>query len=273
MNVKLDPTNAVRAYSSAFRKMRELPGFDQAALLRSEAGVILKTWASRTKVTTVLQVERRTMASVGKNMGIAKAGGENPYGITINNGKRRGYAGRIWFRTESGKFQNAGLIGPDGSYTTSFFHFRNRDWQRINSGAMAYASQLRARTPKTIASRGLAIQSIIQIADALKIDLAGVQGGGSLSASKIALGRGAIASNGRFFQNGIGQSGNEGTKSFVNMFTRLPYGAKIGMDAELARILAGRAKYIELKYKLGAFNSIKNSAAAFPNLFNTAGLN
>lgn len=273
MKVSLDPKAAVQAYSSAFRRIRDLPGFSQAQILRAEAGVILKTWAGRTKVATKDQIERRTRASVGRAMGIAKADKNNPYGVTINNGARQGFRGEVWFRTSKNKFSIAGKITDGAAFIPAWKHWKTADWQRISYAGNEYAQRLRTRRVQSQASLGLARQSVIQIADALGIDLTAVKGGGTLSSSGISKARAAIAANGRFYQNGIGQSGDEGTKSYVNMFTRLPYGGKIGMDTELARILSNRAKYIETSYQKGAFDSIRNAARAFPNLFNLAGLN
>jgi hypothetical protein len=44
------------------------------------------------------------------------------------------------------------------------------------------------------------------------------------------------------------------------------------MDTELLRIVAGRAKYIEMGYQKGAFDSMKRTIKAFPNLLRDIGL-
>ncbi len=273
MNVRIDPSRAVAAYSSAFRKLRELEGFSQAQILRAEAGVILKTWAGRTKVANPHAAELFARYRATKRAFGQTSAGKNPYGISVNSGRRNGVPGVVWFRTKRGKYQEAGLIYPSGYISQRNIHFKDDDWARIEAGMVAYAAELKTILPGAQNAIGLARQSVIQIADALGIDLLSVRGGGQLSSAAITKARGAIASNGRFYQNGIGQAGDAGTTSYVNLFTRFPLGGKIGMDSTLALILAGRAGYIEQSYKKGAFESVRSAAKAFPNLFNLSGLN
>ena len=55
IKAKLDASEVMRQYSTALRRLSELTGFSQKQVLLSEAGVILKTWAGRTKVSTAMR--------------------------------------------------------------------------------------------------------------------------------------------------------------------------------------------------------------------------
>lgn len=273
MKASLDASQVAAAYTSAFRRLRALTGFDTKAVLRAEAGSILKAWAGTVKVKTEEMIERSTRSSIGKRMGIISGGGSNPYGITVNTGTRKiDTRGDVWFRTRNKKFQRAGHITSDGTFLPENMHFRNEDWSRIQQGAQQYASQLKRRLPMTFRSAGLARQSVIQIADSLGIDLLQVEGG-RLSAAAIAKARAALASTGNNYQNGKGTQGGDDTKAYVELLNTLPFNTKAhttqgkGMDNALLRVIAGRAKFIEQSYKKGAFDSMGRAMKAFPNVF------
>jgi hypothetical protein len=273
MRARVDTSQVVRAYQTAFNRIAQLTGFDQRAILLGEAGVILKTWAGRTKVAKPEQAMQRARYRAGKRtFGDVSSASTNPYGISINTGAKHGYPGVVWFRTRNKKFQQAGVITNKGDWVPGsgvvFYpvHFRDSDWAKIDAGARAYAGWLRALLPVAEKSVGLARQSVIQIADSLGIDLTQVKGGGTLSAAGIAKARAAIASNGRAYVNGRGSHWGNAVRYHVQLINRLPYGIKAGMDRTLAGVLAGRVKYFETSYKKGAFDSIKSAARAFPNI-------
>lgn len=270
MNVRLDAAKVSTAYSAAFRRLRGMNGFSQQTILRAEMGSILKAWAGDTDVATADQIERRTRARVAFKLGMSKAD-QNPAHATVNNGARGGFRGEVWLRTKNKKFQQAGRITEAGSFVPAWIHWTSKDWALINNAGNNYAAQLRIRREASLKSSGLARQSVIQIADQLGIDLNEVAGG-RLSAAGIAKARAAIASSGRANQNGIGLQGGNEVQCYVEGFSRLPYGSKIGMDRSLLTVLARRAKFIETAYQKGAFDSIKKEAAAFPNIFKVAGV-
>lgn len=272
MKIAFDGRKAAAAYSQAFQRLKALPGFDHKSVLRAEAGVILKTWAGRTKVTTKDKAERRMRSGIAWKMGIQSGGGSNPYGVTVNDGSRGGFRGEVWFRTAKKRFSQAGKITPAGSFVPAWKHFKSADWQKINTAGTTYAAMLRERRPKVQRSIGLNRQAVVKIADDLGIDLSAVKGGGTLSGAGIAKARAAIASNGNAYNNGSGYQGGDNVKAYVELICRLPYGTKIGMDRTLASILASRAKYIERSYQKGAFDSMKNTARAFPNLLDMSRL-
>ncbi len=272
MNVRMDASRVMRSYSSAFQRFQRLEGFSQAQLLTAEAGVILKQWAGWTKVGDPVVASLRARYRAEKRAFGATNIDKNAFGISVATGRGGGYPGEVWFRHPKSKsnrsrFQVAGLISDSGSFTPSFIHWKDPDWANITAGAERYGEELKKLLPFAPKSVGLARQSIIQIADALSIDLTAVKGGGTLSSAGIAKARAAIASSGRSYQNGVGHRGGDGTKDYVDLLCRLPYAGKIGMDATLLRVIAGRAKYIETSYQKGAFDSLSTAARAFPNLF------
>jgi len=273
MNAKLDASEVTAAYTAAFRRLRALTGFDTKAVLRAEAGSILKAWAATVKVKTEEMVERSARTSIGKRMGIISGGGNNPYGITVNTGAQKlDTRGNVWFRTRNKKFQLVGHITSGGSFITEHKHYRAQDWAKIKSGAQQYASQLKVRLPMVKKSAGLGRQSVIQIADSLGIDLLQVAGG-KLSASAIAKARAAIASTGNNYQNGKGTQGGDDNSAYVELLNTLPYNTKAhttegkGMDNALLWVISGRAKFIQQSYQKGAFDSMARTMKAFPNVF------
>ena len=273
MNAKLDASEVTAAYTAAFRRLRALTGFDTKAVLRAEAGSILKAWAATVKVKTEEMVERSARTSIGKRMGIISGGGNNPYGITVNTGAQKlDTRGNVWFRTRNKKFQLVGHITSGGSFITEHKHYRPQDWARIKSGSEQYASQLKVRLPMIKKSAGLGRQSVIQIADSLGIDLLQVEGG-RLSASAIAKARAAIASTGNNYVNGKGTQGGDDNSAYVELLNTLPFNTKAhttegkGMDTALLRVIAGRANFIKKSYEKGAFDSMAKTMKAFPNVF------
>jgi hypothetical protein len=130
---------------------------------------------------------------------------------------------------------------------------------------------VQTKVPKSIAkgraSIGLSRQSVVQIADALGIDLLRVQGGGTISGAAIASARASVATTGKTYRNGTGARGGDQVRAYVDLVNRLPYGRKIGMDRTLLGVLAGQNKYFERSYAKGAFDTQKAAIRAFPNLF------
>lgn len=266
MKVTLDATKVSAAYSDAFKRLRGMNGFSQKAILRAEMGSILKAWAGDTKVATADQIERRTRARVAYNLGMQKAS-DNVARVTVNNGARGGFRGEMWHRTlKNKKWQQAGRVLANDNFVPANIHWRTFEWNQIQQAGADYVKQLRIRRAASQKASGLARQSVVQIADQLGIDLNDVAGGG-VSAAGIAKARAALASSGKFNQNGVGSQGGDETKGYVEGFTRLPYGSKIGMDRSLLGVLARRASFIQQAYKKGAFESIAREAKAFPNIF------
>lgn len=265
MKATLDARPASRAYAAAFQRLRGMGDFKPKAILRAEMGSILKAWAGRTSVSTEAQIDRRARARVAHALGLSKAD-QNSAHVTINNGARGGFPGEMWFRTRNKRYQQAGRILPNGNFVASNIHFRAADWPLIRHAGEQYGSLYTRRRAAGLKSAGLARQSVIQIADQLGINLNDVAGGG-ISAAGIAKARAAIASSGGAYTNGTGRESGDEIRSWVEGFTHLPYGQKIGMDRTLLSVVSGRAKYIQTAYAKGAFDGLRKEAAAFPNIF------
>ncbi len=285
MNIKLDATKVSAAYSSAFQKLRALSGFDHRIVLRAEMGSILKAWAGETKVATEDSTRRHSRLSALKHLGLTSFRSGN--NVTINSGtKHREAVGKIWFKT-GGPFTRSGKSGKpfidigtvnieSGSVSTPGRdgprHLKDADWGAVLSSVNAYRSEYPNALRAGIDSAGLARNSVCQIATALGIDLYRVAGG-RISASGLAKGYAAVASNGRSYQNGTGSQGGDEVKSYIEAINNLPYNTKpsVGMDRSLLRVLNGRAKSIQQAYAKGAFDSAAKVAAQFPNLIRVAG--
>lgn len=277
--VKFDTRDMLYAYSRSLRRLALIPGFSQMEILRAEAGSILKTWAGRTKVSTLKETDRRTRLRAIRQLGYTKAPDRGD--VTVNAGFRPAPFGRVWIRVRNGGGRKNFILamGPDFSapsgrrgYNAVFNKYRTNPspttmrWiANVNDAVEDVQSILPRRLAEGRRAIGLSRQSVVQIADKLGIDLLSVRGQGA-SAAAITKARAAMATNGRRYQNGSGYQFDRADTSFIDLINRLPYGHKIGMDSTLLRILAGRAKFIETSYQKGAMDSLKGVARAFPNL-------
>ncbi len=272
MNARFDASGAVAAYTQAFRKMRQLPGFDQRLVLRAEGGSILKQWAGRTKVGTPEQADYRARYRAGKMaFGAVSHIDRNPYRISVNTGLRGGEVGWVWYKHPGGGFIPAGVISDNGTILPNHIHFKPDVWSKVVEGMERYADSLAGLLPNARKSIGMARQSVIQIADQLGIDLNSVKGQG-ISSAGITKARAAIASTGKTYQNGYGSEGGDDVRYHIRLLNNLPFGVRSGMDRILIGVLSGRAKFIETAYKKGAFDSMRSVSRAFPNVFKTLNL-
>ncbi len=268
---RADSRAVMFAVSTTFRRLGQLTGFSPRQVLLAEAGVILKTWAGRTKVATQAKTDTRSRLAALRKLELT-----GKHGVTINAGIKGLHSyGAVYLRTSGGKWRRThdggfkpvkGMLGS-GRRTKMGDHYTEHDWLLIKDAI----AQTRALVPSYIQagrrSIGIARQSVVQIADSLGIDLLRVQGGGSLSAAGIAKARAAMASTGRAYRNGHGFSGGDNLRSFVQLTNTLPYGRRIGMDRTLLGVLAGRAKFFQQSYAKGAFNAQRTAVRAYPNLF------
>jgi hypothetical protein len=277
--------------------MGQLTGFDQRTVLLSFAGVVLKTWAGRTKVANDSRIDRKSRLHAISSLGHTGKGRPSPRGdVTVNAGFKNPHFGRVWIKVRNGAGKKNWLLALGDNFTEPgnavrstglvrrgkgsrivrgvFNKYPNRpsstttDWV---SSIVTAADQSMAKVPQSIAkgrkSSNLSRQSVVQIADALGIDLLRVQGGGTLSGAGIAKARAALATTGKVYRNGAAARGGDQVRAYVDLVNRLPYGRKIGMDRTLLGVLAGQNKYFERSYAKGAFDTQKAAIRAFPNLF------
>lgn len=263
MSPTLDASKTVKAYEQAFNKLRVLTGFDHKKLLRAEAGSILKAWAGRVKVTTRMQIITRERLRVLRSLNYVNT--ETIGEVTINSGYKKTATrpfGTVWIKYAKGrKFARA-----RGDNFSDFKRKFSKDWTAtINNAASDAQRKINERVPLALRSASLNRQSVVQIADALGIDLSSVAGGG-VSAAGIAKARAAIASSGRPYKNGTGVQDGDEIKFYVRLINTLPHARRAKLDTELAYVLQGRAKKIMLSYKKGVFDSAKQVQRQFPNL-------
>lgn len=268
MKANLDTSQIGAAYGAALRRMAALTDLDQRQILRAEAGSILKTWAGRTKVATAQATEIRGRARALRSITDQGRASATSGFLTINSGRRSNNPGQMWYRTRRGKFQAAGMMNvkSGGAWRWSWIHFPNDDWSAMQAAAAKASAALVAMIPAARRSAGLARQSVVQIADALNIDLLQVPGGG-VSAAGLLKARAALASTGSAYYNGTARSAGTDIKPYIDLFNGLPYALRIGMDRTLLGVVAGRTKFFEQSYAKGAFDSLQKTARAYPGLF------
>jgi hypothetical protein len=266
MRFKLEADEVMDSYASALRRIASLTGFNQATIVRGEAGIILKTCAGRTKVSSQEQIDRGTRLHVARRLGLT-GGGQ----VSINVGIRGQHPGGVvWFHTKNDHYQKAGDVDlASGRVTFANLHFRRGDWKQIVDAINAYRSDYRTRAPLARRAEGLARQSWVQIADDLGINLESVRGG-TLSAAGIAKARAAIATTGMAYRNGQGTQFEEASSFFVRLTNSLPFGDRLGFDGMILLVISGRVKLFERSYAKGAFDSIEKAARNFPYLRITA---
>lgn len=278
--ITLDASRVVETYSRAFRHLQKLEGISLPTLLTAEAGVILKTWAGRTKVAKQAEIDDRARYVALRSLGATVA--DKPGDVSINAGIR-GPAGMVWIRTKGGRagkrwgrtssarpFHLAGRMSADGRFVAVYHHFTDRDWAEIQDSVATAAAKIRLETERGNKSVGLARQSVVQIADDLGIDLLRVKGGGNLSAAAVAKARAAMSRNGVTYRNGIGTRAGDNDRSVIDILNRLPYGSKINLGGTLLGVLKGRARYLETAVAKGALDSIRNAQRSFPEVFRLA---
>lgn len=253
----------------AFRAVAAATSRDARGVVRGFVGSVLKQWAGRTKVSTVQKADYRTRAQVIKSLDLTKA--TDPGDVSVNAGIRSAF-GRVWVRSKQPKrgagrpYRMALQLSPDGS-TLRWRDFHWSDKQYIDIAETA--DLVIRRLPKWIqrgrAAIGLARQSVIQIADALKIDLTRVPGTG-VSPAGVAKARAAMASNGHRYTNGLGQEEDSLRGLFITLINNYPLAEKLKMDQTLAGVLTGQVKYFDRNIEEGVFLSQREVARAYPFL-------
>lgn len=278
IGVQADNSAVMAATSQTLKRLRDLTGFSQKGVLLGFAGVVLKQWAGRTKVSTQAKVDRKSRLRAVKHFGLTSAAKRGD--VTVNAGfKKSAPYGRVWIRVRNGGGKNSFIMARGENFSElsgkQFFTPYKRKIRGTSAtwlGNVASAQEnVEQAMPGYIAkgrkSIGLSRQSVLQIADSLGIDLLKVAGGGNLPAAGIAKARAALASTGKFHKNGTGLSGTSGAFDFVDLINTLPYARKIGMDRTLLGVLRGQNKYFQTSYAKGAFDSQRKATAAYPNLF------
>jgi hypothetical protein len=274
------PAAELARFTAGLRALARAVPVGSKQILRAEAGVVLKTWAGRTKVATKPTADRRTWSHILQTLQLSgnDRTGRAATAITVNSGIR-GAFGRVWVRTrrdadnpKADRYRLAGTISPTGqSFSPENYRWKAIDWAAITAVVSSVADQSRRKLPKGRASIGLARQSVVQIADDLGISLETVRGGGALSPAAIGKARRAMAVTGRTYRNGHGREAERSARDFfIELVCTFPAGTQIGMDRVLAGVLVGRTRYFEQNVAKGTFTTLARVARAYPNLRITA---
>ena len=286
IGVKADNSGVMAATGVTLKRLGQLTGFSQRQVLLGFAGVVLKTCAGRTKVSTQARVDRSSHLHAVKSLGYSgsKKEGRGMGDVTVNAGFRKDKLpfGHVWIRARNRGNKTDWLMARGANFSApqgkgAFSHYRRSlkslkgstgNWfANVDKAATEVATKLPISIAKGRRSIGMARQSWVQIADALGIDLLKVQGGGTLSAEGIAKAKAALASSGKAFRNGYGLQGGSGGYDFVDLINRYPGGRKLGFDRTLLGVLAGQNKFFQQSYAKGAFDSQAKACRAYPNLF------
>ena len=228
-----------------------------------ESGVILKRWTGMTKVASEERVTVEARYRAGKQAFGGATNVKNPFGITVNTGKRDGIPGKVWNRTKLKNWQEAGQIRDDATWIPAWKHFGDEAWKRIDAGGKSYAATLAKMKPMALKAVGLARQSVVQIADQLGISLESVRGG-TANAAGIAKARSALASDGRYYQNGRGIRDKDSTSFFVEMINGYPRIQELRMDETLEAIVRDRMGETRRALESKVFESAQRTTRVFP---------
>lgn len=258
------PPSELRKFSESGRIIAAALGTSVEVWARAEAGVILKTWAGRTKVATQQKVDRNARNRAIRGLDLTRGGD-----ITVNTGIKAPY-GRVFLRTKSGKYRRtheAGFRPVSGARGQGKGdHYKKGDWIDLKEAIAATRLAVSKALPTARRAIGLARQSIVQIADDLGLRLETVRGGGTLSAAGLAKARAALASNGQHYSNGTGLTARTAQDFTLTLINRYPKNGPLGMDRTLRGVIAGRIKYFEKNLAEATFLSASRTAKAYPYL-------
>ena len=245
------------------------------ALVRAEAGVVLKTCFRRTRIPSAEKVDSASRLMVARMvnqdvLGLQKSDrGIRPkagQGYVVPGVRNVGASGRVWlrgnWRTRSGA--PAFILTHAGGARTGNV-VGKKTMAALSNASSRYHSGIRQQIPAGRKTMGLAKQSWLQIAGDLGIDLSTVKGGGTLNARELTM---AKAASGRLkpHKNGSGYQMGSGYQTVITLVNALPYGVAMGLHGLLRRVLAGRIKQFETLVRKGYFNDMSKIAKAFPNL-------
>lgn len=261
------PAAELKKFSESGQVIAGVMGTSVELWARSEAAVILKAWAGKTKVGAESKLERRGLIEAYRRARRAVGfsvykGGVEPGQASINLGIR-GTFGRVWYRTrKNGKFQPTHAAG----FRTPVWRIKSDDWLPVGRLVDDFRASYQRIVDQFKASAGLSRQSIVQIADDLGIRLEDVQGGGTLSAVGIQKARNALATNQQRYRNGFGIIGRDAREFYVTLVNRYPKAGPLFMDQTLMQVISGRLGYFKRNLEEGVFLSVEKTAKKYPYL-------
>ena len=262
----------LRKFSEAGRAIAAAADASVEQWARSEAGVILKTWAGRTPSAKDRILQNRGVMLANKRArraaGFFSKQGHVPPGQASINLGIRGNVGRVYYRTRKAG-ADGGRAGFQDVYSGGYGrgkHIAPRDWPRVSAFVANFRDTVDLFVAAAKRAGGLSVQSIVQIADDLGIKLESVQGGGRLSADKLAKARAAVASSGQYYRNGYGVTRATAGEFYLTLVNRYPKIPLLFMDQTLQTVIQGRLRYFERNLAEGVFLSAEKTARAYPYL-------
>lgn len=264
------PASELAKFNHSIRSIAAASGMAAKDVLRAEAGVILKTWAGRTKVSTKENAIKRGRKRLLRSLGLTN--NDLGEGVTINAGiKKSKIPGLLWIKPlrvgKGSTWRVGGTVSDTGEFKVGYGrrnHFSDMQWSSARNAAAKFGQRVAKALAMAENTVGLGRQSVIQIADALGIKLELVRGGGTLSAEGIAKARFALAANGHRYVNGTGGQFERVNRFFIELVNRYPKNEKIKMDRTLAGVIAGRIQYFDKNMEQGVFLAQRRVAQKYP---------
>lgn len=268
LRLKNSPEQAAARFAASIRQVSRLSGYEPNLVTRQMIGSVLKQAAGRTKVAAPAQIPfRARLRAVKQAFGYTNIK-KNPFGITINTGRRGAAVGTVWYALPHTKGEKLilkvlGAVNDNGNFNSKNSNI-GAAMDTARRGITEYILALRKAFPLVENSAGLARQSWVQIADSLGISLENVPGRGA-SPEAIAKARRAAASNGQPYLNGKAQEQyTQGQRYLARLINSLPYSTKINFDGLMTSILAGEANRFAKMHEKGVFDSQKKFTRAYP---------
>lgn len=255
MRLKFDMANAERNFARGVDQMAKLTKLDPKAILKAEAGSVLKKAMSDTKGPP----SQSTLTIAGRIKALRALGLTGGGEVSINAGKKGPY-GRVFIRKTDGDGYRR---THEAGFSPINQHYKNRVWAKIQAAIHDAKVAIAKVVPEVKGAAGLARQSWLLIADSLGIRLETVPGGG-LSASAITQARTAKVRGGKQINNGKSVTVEAPGKFGVILINRLPYGQRLRFQPILDRAIAGRAKFMETAIARGFTGSMQDVAKLFP---------
>jgi len=247
-------------------------------VIRSEVGIILKDCAGKTKVVTEDDVIRRAQLKAIKALSYTQAAERGQ--VTVSAGWRRSSKyGTVWMKAHPGGGKKAyiqarseNFNAPSGKSilrqtTTGPMRAGTAMWLATVQNAVA---KVRPAADKAVSmglkAIGLARQSWVQIARSINIDLNRVPGGniGWAGLKKAEL---ALASDGKYYNNGTATEQAKTTSFIVSLVNSLPYCRRAKLDSVLIQAINRRTAYFSRNLSNGVFGSAKKIVRKYPGLF------
>lgn len=244
-------------------------GLEQWA--RGASGVILKDWTANIALADPKRIDDRARGRTNLEIGISRKQNPsfsgNPYQVSINTGgKKRDKHGVVWTRNpKSKKWAVVGTVNG-GTFNPAHRHWTDEAWAKMSAGAEKFATIAPKLIERGRSAAGLARQSVIQIADVLGIALESVRGGIGLGGADIAKARGAVASDGKKYQNGFGSYVKTATSFEITMIDRYSRNREARVAEALDVAIATQTVQFKSNARQKVFESVEKTVKAYPYL-------